>query len=85
MGILPALLVFWIRRSVPEPEECACAIAKAKDNAPSVAELFEESGPAHHPLDDCCLRHLLGAWWAFMFWHVQHLRNLPEIKSLARR
>jgi MFS family permease len=21
----------------------------------------------------------LSAWWAFMFWHAQHLRNLPEL------
>jgi MFS family permease len=26
----------------------------------------------------------LSAWWAFMFWHPQHLRNLPELSSWAR-
>ena len=23
----------------------------------------------------------LSAWWAFMFWHAQHLRNLPELAT----
>ena len=23
----------------------------------------------------------LTAWWAFMFWHPQHLRNLPEVAA----
>ena len=26
----------------------------------------------------------LSAWWAFMFWHPQHLRNLPELASWGR-
>ena len=26
----------------------------------------------------------LTAWWAFMFWHPQHLRNLPELAGWDR-
>src|SRR5262249_45203135 len=26
----------------------------------------------------------LTAWWAFMFWHPQHLRNLPALAGWAR-
>ncbi|HEV7501642.1 MAG TPA: MFS transporter, partial [Vicinamibacteria bacterium] len=40
VAIFPAFLVFWIRRSVPEPEEWVRA-RKAETVPPRVAELFE--------------------------------------------
>src|SRR5437867_6916913 len=39
VGILPALLVLWIRKAVPEPEEWHAAKAATQDNPP-VRELF---------------------------------------------
>src|SRR5438093_569349 len=39
VGILPAFLVFWIRRSVPEPEEWTTARQK-EPRASRVGELF---------------------------------------------
>ena len=80
VGIIPALLVFWIRRKVPETEEWTQARG-AVTRPPSERELF---APSLRPLT---LRVIavcacaLSAWWAFMFWHQQHLRNLPELKS----
>src|SRR6266516_1962755 len=41
VGILPALLVLWIRRAVPEPEEWRAAKAEAHDRQPGVRELFQ--------------------------------------------
>jgi MFS family permease len=81
VGILPALLVFWIRRSVPEPEEWHAAKRQARNKEPGVIELFR--GPVLRTtlctiLVCACS---LTAWWAFMFWHVQHLRNLPDLAS----
>jgi MFS family permease len=82
VGIAPALLVFWIRRKVPEPEEWRQA-RSAETRPPSVLDLFAPS------LRDVTARVIavcacaLSAWWAFMFWHQQHLRNLPELKSWA--
>src|SRR5881296_2150664 len=38
VGILPALLVLWIRRAVPEPEEWRAAKAEAHDRQPGVRE-----------------------------------------------
>src|SRR5438034_3033985 len=40
VGILPAFLVLWIRRAVPEPEEWRVAKVEAHDRQPGVRELF---------------------------------------------
>ena len=77
VGVLPALLVFWIRRAVPEPAEWRAAKAQGKE--PAVLDLFRG---AVRPITlwvilICGIS--LSAHWAFMFWHQQHLRNLPEI------
>src|SRR5438045_3213628 len=43
VGILPALIVLWIRRAVPEPAEWQAAKNRAQENAPKFAELFQGS------------------------------------------
>jgi len=81
VGILPALLVFWIRRKVPEPAEWHAAKREARNNEPGIRDLF---GPAIRRttfLTIVVCACSLSAWWAFMFWHAQHLRNLDELKS----
>src|SRR5688572_30294383 len=40
VGILPALLVLWIRRAVPEPEEWHTARGEARGREPRVRDLF---------------------------------------------
>src|SRR5207248_3999256 len=79
VGILPALLVLWIRRAVPEPEEWQGAKRLSRDAEPGFLELFR--GPVRRTtlltLTVCGLS--LTAHWAFMFWYTQHLRNLPEL------
>jgi MFS family permease len=82
VGILPALLVFWIRKHVPEPLEWQRARKGA--SVPRLSALF---GPELRSITAktilvCSLS--LTAWWAFMFWHPQHLRNLPELAGWAR-
>jgi MFS family permease len=82
VGILPALLVFWIRRNVPEPDEWHRA--KQTSEVPRVADLFR--GPVKKvtllAIGVCSLS--LSGWWAFMFWHQQHLRTLPELASWSQ-
>jgi MFS family permease len=81
VGVLPALLVFWIRRNVPEPEEWHDARARAGTRQPSPRELFRgEVLPITVRTIIVCAC-ALSAWWAFMFWHAQHLRNLPELRG----
>lgn len=79
VGVLPALLVFWIRRHVPEPEEWRQARNTVTRRGPGVRELFRGDlrRITFKTIGVCALS--LSAWWAFMFWHAQHLRNLPEL------
>src|SRR5437588_4282296 len=79
VGILPALLVFWIRRAVPEPDEWRSAKVMARHNEPGISHLFrgEVRRITIWVVVVCGIS--LTAHWAFMFWHQQHLRNLPEV------
>jgi MFS family permease len=79
VGVLPALLVLWIRRAVPEPEEWHAAKAGQRD--PAVGELFRGPVKRITILVVLVCAASLTAHWAFMFWHQQHLRNLPEVLS----
>ncbi len=79
VGIVPALLVFWIRRAVPEPREWVNAKAAAQRETPGIRELFsKKTGPITLWVVVVCSVSLT-AHWAFMFWHPQQLRNLPEV------
>jgi MFS family permease len=80
VGVIPALLVFWIRRQVPETDEWHAAKISA-GRPPSVLALF---GPgirrtAVLTILVCALS--LTAHWAFMFWFQQQLHNLPDVRA----
>jgi MFS family permease len=84
VGVVPALLVFWIRRAVPETDEWHAAKlrADARDDAPGVADLFRgDVRPVAVVVILVCSVSLT-AHWAFMFWYQQHLRNLPGVVDL---
>jgi MFS family permease len=82
VGILPALLVFWIRRAVPEPEEWHAAKASTA-NQLKLHDLFRgETRPITLWVTVVCAISLT-AHWAFMFWHQQHLRNLPDVLAMS--
>lgn len=79
VGILPALLVLWIRRAVPEPDEWHAARQEYAGDQPRFADLFR--GPLRRTsiltLLVCALS--LTGHWAFLYWYLQHLRNLPDL------
>ncbi len=79
VGVLPALLVFWIRRAVPEPAEWHAARAGAQNQASGIGELFrgETRRVTVWVMLVCGIS--LTAHWAFMFWYGMHLRNLPDV------
>jgi MFS family permease len=81
VGILPALLVLWIRRAVPEPEEWHRAKQKSVHADPSFLELFRAPILRITVLTLLVCSLALTAHWAFLFWYLQHLRNLPELQS----
>ncbi len=81
VGVLPALMVFWIRRHVPEPEEWTSAKAQATEREPGIGDLFRGAVRRTTLLTIIVCACGLTAWWAFMFWHAQHLRNLPDLDA----
>ena len=83
VGVLPALLVFWIRRAVPEPEEWHAARTGAQNHAPGISELFRGKTRRVTVWVMIVCGVSLTAHWAFMFWHQQHLRNLPDVIALS--
>ncbi len=80
VGIVPALLVFWIRKNVPETEEWSNAKEQAKEH-PGVRDLFRGTVLKTTLLTIGICALTLTAWWAFIFWHIQHLRSLPELAT----
>ncbi|MEX2285841.1 MAG: MFS transporter [Planctomycetaceae bacterium] len=81
VGVLPALLVLWIRRAVPEPEEWQGAKNQSGDDAPAFIDLFRAPVRRVTILTLLVCGLSLTAHWAFMFWYLQQLRNLPEING----
>jgi MFS family permease len=83
IGILPALMVVWIRRAVPEPEEWQAAKARAGNEVPRIVDLFR--GPLRRTtlLVIAVCSFSLSAHWAFLFWYPQHFRTLPGIAELS--
>ncbi len=79
VGVLPALLVFWIRRAVPEPEEWHSAKRAARGNEPRIRDLFRGSVRRVTLLVILVCAVSLTAHWAFMFWHQIQFKNLPDI------
>ncbi|MDX1952720.1 MAG: MFS transporter [Verrucomicrobiota bacterium] len=82
VGILPALLVFWIRKNVPEPEEWHRAKLATKGEEPGLAELFKGKVLRTTILTIIVCASSLTAWWAFMFWNPQHMRNLATVAGV---
>jgi MFS family permease len=83
VGVLPALLVFWIRRAVPEPTEWHIAKLRAEDHQPKMSELFRGATRRTTVWVTVVCGLSLTAHWAFMFWHQQHLRNLPDVLAMT--
>ena len=82
VGVLPALIVFWIRKAVPEPEEWHSARAVEGAEAPSVRDLFRGSvARVTWPVLLICAISLT-AHWTFMFWQQAHIRSLVEVRDL---
>lgn len=79
VGVLPAFLVFWIRRAVPEPEEWHQARSAAKGHTPRIRDLFRGEVRKVTLLVILVCAVSLTAHWAFMFWHQISFKNLPDV------
>ena len=83
IGILPALMVVWIRRAVPETEEWHAAKLQAGGELPRIIDLFRGSLRRTTILVILVCSLSLSGHWAFIFWYLQHFRNLPELAALS--
>ena len=83
VGVVPALLVFWIRRAVPETDEWRAAKIEAVGVTPGIADLFRGDVRRTAVLVILVCSISLTAHWAFIFWYQQHLRNLPDVIGLT--
>jgi MFS family permease len=81
VGVLPALMVLWIRRAVPETEEWQAAKSKAWHAGPGVLELFRGDVRRVTVLTLLVCSLALTAHWAFVFWFAQQLRTLPDVSG----
>ncbi len=79
VGVLPALMVFWIRRAVPESEEWHTARQSRAQDTPGFAALFQGSVRRTTVLTLLVCALSLTAHWAFLFWYIQHLRHLAGL------
>ena len=79
VGIVPALLVLWIRRAVPETEEWTAARQQEHQEVPGILELFRGDIRRTTILTITVCSLAMTAHWAFMFWCTQHLLVLPEL------
>jgi predicted MFS family arabinose efflux permease len=82
IGIVPALLVFWIRKNVPEPEAWQRARSTGEPK-PGVRDLFRGTVARTTLLTTVVCALSLSAWWLFLFWHTQHLRKILGDSGVA--
>jgi MFS family permease len=80
-GVVPAWLVFWIRREVPEPEEWQAASSAALEPSaqPTIRNLFQPELRRVSVLVILVCAFSLTGHWAFVFWSQQHLYSLPDL------
>ena len=83
VGVLPALLVLWIRKSVPEPEAWHEARKKQGETPPGILDLFRgDVARVTWPVMLLCGLSLT-AHWTFLYWQQANVRQLPEVASLS--
>ena len=78
IGIVPALVVFWIRKSVPETDEWVAAKSQelSPESKPRIGSLFTGQIRRTTLLTILVCSMSLTAWWAFMFWSGQQIRSV---------
>ena len=83
VGVLPALVVLWIRKAVPEPEGWHAARLANRERVPGIRDLFRgRVARITYPVLLLCALSLT-AHWTLMFWQQANVRQLPEIAGLS--
>ena len=75
IGVFPALIVYWIRKNVPEPEAWQHAESETV-RKPGIRDLFRGTVASITWRTMAVCAFSLSAWWLFIFWQAQHVRKL---------
>ena len=74
--------MLWIRRAVPEPAEWQAAKERVdKSDQPRFMELFRSPVRRTTLVVVAVCATSLTAHWAYIFWFLQQLRNLPDVAA----
>jgi MFS family permease len=84
IGVFPALVTFWIRKNIPEPEEWTEAKGRSRGTQPSTMDLFRGSVLRTTILTILVCSVALTAIWGLIFWSVPHLQGLPDIAGWTK-
>ncbi|AIE84973.1 MFS transporter [Fimbriimonas ginsengisoli] len=82
VGVLPAVVTIWIRRSVPEPEEWAGERTARK--MPKISDLFGPEVRKATLFTLAVASLALTCSWTLIYFSTQVLRGLPEVKAMAK-
>ncbi|MBX3120384.1 MAG: MFS transporter [Fimbriimonadaceae bacterium] len=80
IGVLPALLTVWIRKSIHEPKEWQ--EERKTREIPKVSALFQGAILKNTLLSLTFCGICLTTIWAFLFYSTPVLRSLPEVKAM---
>jgi len=84
VGTIPALITYWIRKNIPEPDEWQSAREKSGRAAPSTIDLFRGPVLKTTLLTIMVCSVALTAIWGLIFWSVPQLQNLPDIGAWSK-
>ncbi len=81
-GAIPALLVFWLRKNVPETAEWKDAAARQPK--PNGWDLFKAPVLSTTLITIVVCSLALTTTWAYIFWFPQQLMHLPDIQRWSQ-
>ena len=84
IGALPALITYWIRKNIPEPEEWTEAKKASSGAEPRTIDLFRGSVLRTTILTILVCSVALTAIWGLIFWQVPHLQGLKDINGWSK-
>ncbi len=85
IGAAPALLTFWIRKQIPEPDEWHEARKKVEHKDAGMSALFRGKVLITTIQTVAVCSVALTTTWGYLFWFPQHLRKLPDVALMAAK
>ena len=84
IGAAPALITFWIRKHIPEPDEWHAAKSSAEHKDTGISALFQGRVLKTTIQTVAVCSVALTTTWGYLFWFPQHLRKLPDVMAMTK-